>query len=112
MLPESTRLVDGHCDVQGDLLRGFDLVLRPFVGFRPVEKKCPGQVIRITSYNVCYTKLLRTEVEALRNIDREGLEFASRSYAQKREAHARGGHRGSLAARILDRVWGKHRPPH
>jgi len=53
-----------------------------------------------------------TEVEALRNIDREGLEFASRSYAQKREAHARGGHRGSLAARILDRVWGKHRPPH
>jgi len=45
------------------------------------------------------------EVEALRSIDRDGLELAARSYAQKREAHARGRHRRSLAARILNRLW-------
>ncbi len=47
MLPESTRLVEGHRDVPGDLLRGLDFVLRPFVGFRPVEKKCPGRVLPV-----------------------------------------------------------------
>jgi putative modified peptide len=45
-----------------------------------------------------------TEVEALCNIDREGLEFAARSYAQKREAHGRSGRRRSLFAKFVDRL--------
>jgi len=51
------------------------------------------------------------EVEALRSIDRDGLELAARSYAQKRETHARGSRRRAWLARFLDRVRGKHRQP-
>ena len=39
----------------------------PFSGYRPIERIAPGVILRkdvalrITSYNVCYTKLLRTD---------------------------------------------------
>lgn len=46
-----------------------------------------------------------TQIEALRNIDRDGLELAARSYAQKRAAHGRGGRRTAWLARLLDRLW-------
>jgi hypothetical protein len=45
-----------------------------------------------------------TEIEALKNIDRDGLEFAARSYAHKRAAHAHTGPRRSWMARLLDLV--------
>jgi len=46
----------------------------------------------------------KREVEALCNIDRHGLEFASRSYAHKRAAHGQAGRRRSWFARLLDRI--------
>ncbi|MCG6875377.1 MAG: Os1348 family NHLP clan protein [Betaproteobacteria bacterium] len=45
-----------------------------------------------------------TEIEALRNIDRNGLEFASRSYARKRESHA--ARRRSWLGRLIARSLG------
>jgi len=46
------------------------------------------------------------EIEALKNIDRDGLAFAARSYAHKRAAHARTGLRRSWIARLMDCVRG------
>jgi len=47
-----------------------------------------------------------SEVEALKHIDRAGLEFAARSFAHKRAGHARSGPRRLWIARLLDCVRG------
>ena len=44
------------------------------------------------------------EIEALKNIDRDGLRFAARSYAHKRAGHGKAGQRLSLLAKLFDRV--------
>lgn len=49
--------------------------------------------------------LAESEIEALRNIDRAGLEFAAHSFAHKRAKRARAGRRQAWFARLLARVY-------
>ncbi len=46
-----------------------------------------------------------SEIEALRQIDRAGLELAAHSYAHKRAAHARPNQSRSWIARLLNTIW-------
>jgi len=52
-------------------------------------------------------KLDATQIEALRNIDRDGLEYASRSFARKRESHAHAAPRRSWLGRLVARSLGR-----
>lgn len=45
-----------------------------------------------------------SEVQALKHIDRDGLEFAARSYARKRAAHAPSCQNGSWLSGLLVRA--------
>jgi hypothetical protein len=48
--------------------------------------------------------LAESEVEALRSIDRGGLELAARSFAHKRATHGGAGRRRSWFARLIART--------